>query len=733
MLRHVSILAAVSAARNARPTRAWSFLPGAAERRITRLGEQAAARAGDPQSEAAFLRALSELRPAEVVSRVEASKNNAGIAVAKEYVRALAKTGHLTEDKLPHLIGVISSVKRSTAPAQPQNAFGAPYSHSSTSNVAPSSTMATPQQAAPQAGHHAAEQNAPKSIPQVVANANSAALSAALSKGKGSSSSTAAENSSGPIQVALAEPSLQSQLWKLVRVLATTFLLLGFLGVLMEERGGGGLARINTNAEPEPESSDPKYFVDIAGADEAKEELQEVVEYLRSPATFTRLGGKLPKGVLLVGPPGTGKTLLARAVAGEASRPFFYAAGSAFEELYVGVGAKRVRELFSAAKRNAPCIIFIDEIDAIGGKRNPKDSSYMKLTLNELLVQLDGFSSSDNIIVIAATNSPESLDPALVRPGRFDRHVTVPNPDVVGRRQILDVHTKSIPLDEDVDLDVIARGTPGFSGADLANLTNSAAIKAAVDKCETVGMLHLEFAKDKIIMGVERKSAALSENTRRLTAYHEGGHSLMAIYSQGAFPVHKATIVPRGQSLGMVAQLPEKDMTSMSRQQMIAKLLVCMGGRAAEELIFGEDHITSGAESDFAQATNIAEAMVSRYGMSEKLGKAVYERESESPETRSIIEQEVKSLLDDAYSQAKSVLKAHEKELHNLAAALLDRETLRGDEVLLAAQGKLPRLAAAVQPKPSITKPKGMTNPGVLDAPSASLAAHPKDKSPAPN
>jgi ATP-dependent metalloprotease len=459
-----------------------------------------------------------------------------------------------------------------------------------------------------------------------------------------------------------------------------------------EERGAGGMARIKTDAEPEPEQSDPVTFADVAGATEAKEELVELVEYLKSPSAFTRLGGKVPSGVLLVGPPGTGKTLLAKAVAGEARVPFFFASGSSFEEMYVGVGAKRVRELFAAARRSAPCIVFIDEIDAMGAKRSPRDASYVKLAFFELLQALDGFRSSESVIVIAATNSPESLDPALVRPGRFDRHVTVPNPDVRGRREILAVHAKNVPLAADANLEIIARGTPGFSGADLASLVNSAAVKAAVDRGEAVAMSHLEWAKDKILMGAERRSGAISESTRRLTAFHEGGHALAAIHTTGALPVHKATIVPRGSSLGMVAQLPDRDETSMSRQQMIARLVVCMGGRAAEELILGAEHVTSGAQSDFAQATRLAEAMVTQFGLSDKLGHMVYERDRESPETRALIELEMRSLLDAAYDQAKALLTEHSGELHNVARALLDRETLSGEEVRLAAEGNLPPL-----------------------------------------
>jgi ATP-dependent metalloprotease len=452
------------------------------------------------------------------------------------------------------------------------------------------------------------------------------------------------------------------------------------------------MTRIKTDAEPEPDSDNPVTFADIAGADEAKEELVELVEYLRDPSSFTRLGGKVPKGVLLYGPPGTGKTLLAKATAGEARVPFFFASGSSFEEMYVGVGAKRVRELFAAARKEAPCIVFIDEIDAMGAKRSPRDASYVKLAFFELLQALDGFRSSEGVIVIAATNKPDTLDDALVRPGRFDRHITVANPDVLGRRDILGVHAKNVPLAADVRLEIIARGTPGFSGADLANLVNSAAVKAAVDRKECVSMSHLEWAKDKILMGSERKSAALTPESKQLTAIHESGHAVVAMFTDAALPVHKATIVPRGSSLGMVSQLPDRDETSISRRQMLARLAVCMGGRVAEELVMGAENVTSGAQSDFAQATNLADMMVTKWGLSEKLGPRIYDRENESPETRALIEAEMKELLNAAYSEAKALLTERSVDLHNVAKALLDRETLSGEEVRLAAAGKLPPL-----------------------------------------
>jgi ATP-dependent metalloprotease len=486
-----------------------------------------------------------------------------------------------------------------------------------------------------------------------------------------------------PLYMMQAEPTFWSQMWRSIRVLGLAFLFMAGLGAMAEERG---LSKgILNNPDVQPQMDAKTKFADVKGVDEAKSELEEIVAYLKDPERFTKLGGKLPKGVLLVGPPGTGKTMLARAIAGEAGVPFFYTSGSEFEEMFVGVGARRVRDLFAAAKKSSPCIVFIDEIDAIGGSRNPKDQQYMKMTLNQLLVELDGFKPSEGVIVVAATNFPESLDKALVRPGRFDRHVVVPNPDVEGRRQILEAHFKGIKKSGNVDLRTIARGTPGFSGADLANLVNIAALRAASQGASYVDMNALEYAKDRILMGAERKSAVISEKNRKLTAYHEGGHALVALYTEGAHPVHKATVVPRGVALGMVMQLPESDdETSVTRRQLLAKLDVAMGGRAAEELIFGSADVTTGASSDLEHATRLARAMVTKYGMSDLVGQMAIsydDMSTLSSETRALVESEVKRLLTAAHNRAQSILKKHEKELHTLAKELVEKETLTGVQI----------------------------------------------------
>ena len=448
-------------------------------------------------------------------------------------------------------------------------------------------------------------------------------------------------------------------------------------------------------------------FQDVAGVDEAKEDLEEIVEFLRDPQKFQRLGGKIPRGVLLVGPPGTGKTLLARSVAGEANVPFFTISGSDFVEMFVGVGASRVRDMFEQAKKNAPCIIFIDEIDAVGRHRGAGlggGNDEREQTLNQLLVEMDGFEANEGIILIAATNRPDVLDPALLRPGRFDRQVVVPNPDINGREKILKVHIRNVPLAPNVDLKVIARGTPGFSGADLANLVNEAALMAARRNKRLVTMQEFEDAKDKVMMGAERRSTAMTLAEKELTAYHEAGHAIMALNVPSADPLHKATIIPRGRALGMVMQLPEGDRYSMSYKYMISRLAIMMGGRVAEELKFGKENITSGASSDIDQATKLARAMVTRWGFSDKLGQVAYGENQEevflghsvarqqnvSEETAQIIDAEVRRLIEEAYTTARSILTKKKKEWIALAEGLLEYETLTGEEIKQLIAGQKP-------------------------------------------
>ena len=436
-------------------------------------------------------------------------------------------------------------------------------------------------------------------------------------------------------------------------------------------------------------------FADVAGVDEAKDELSEVVEFLSNPKKFTRLGGRIPKGVLLVGPPGTGKTLLARAVAGEAGVPFFSISGSDFVEMFVGVGASRVRDLFVQGKKNAPCLIFIDEIDAVGRQRGAGlggGHDEREQTLNQLLVEMDGFESNEGVILIAATNRPDVLDPALLRPGRFDRQVVVPTPDLRGRRRILEVHTKRTPLAPDVNLETLARGTPGFSGADLENLVNEAALQAAKLNQDTLDMHDFEYAKDKVLMGRERRSLILSDEEKRITAYHEGGHALAARLLPGSDPVHKVTIIPRGRALGVTMQLPEEDRHGYSRTYLRNNLVVLLGGRVAEELIF--DDITTGASQDIKQATKIARAMVTEYGMSEKIGMINYGDDSTevfigrdlahartySQEVAAQIDGEVKRIIDECYAKAKAIILEHQDVLHSCTELLLEKEKITGKE-----------------------------------------------------
>ena len=448
-------------------------------------------------------------------------------------------------------------------------------------------------------------------------------------------------------------------------------------------------------------------FADVAGVDEAKQDLEEIVEFLRDPQKFQRLGGKIPRGVLLVGPPGTGKTLTARAVAGEANVPFFTISGSDFVEMFVGVGASRVRDMFEQAKKNAPCIIFIDEIDAVGRHRGAGlggGNDEREQTLNQLLVEMDGFEANEGVILIAATNRPDVLDPALMRPGRFDRQVVVPLPDITGREKILKVHVRNVPLAPNVDLKTIARGTPGFSGADLMNLVNEAALMAARRNKRMVTMLEFEDAKDKVMMGAERRSTAMTQAEKALTAYHEAGHAILALNVPQADPLHKATIIPRGRALGMVMQLPEGDRYSMSYKYMISRLAIMMGGRVAEEFKFGKENITSGASSDIDQATKLARAMVTRWGFSDKLGHVAYGDNQEevflghsvartqnvSEETAQIIDGEVRRLIEEAYTFARTVLTKKKKDWIAIAEGLLEYETLSGEEIKQIIAGEKP-------------------------------------------
>ena len=444
-------------------------------------------------------------------------------------------------------------------------------------------------------------------------------------------------------------------------------------------------------------------FDDVAGIDEAKEELEEIVEFLRNPQKFSRLGGKIPKGALLVGPPGTGKTLLARAIAGEAGVPFFTISGSDFVEMFVGVGASRVRDMFEQGKKNAPCIIFIDEIDAVGRSRGAGHgggNDEREQTLNQLLVEMDGFDANEGVIIVAATNRPDVLDPALLRPGRFDRQIQVPNPDIKGREKILVVHARKTPLGPDVDLRIIARGTPGFSGADLANLVNESALMAARIGRRFVTMHDFESAKDKVMMGAERRSMVMTDDEKKLTAYHEAGHAIVGLNVPDHDPIHKATIIPRGRALGLVLSLPERDQLSVSYRKYKSKIAMAMGGKVAEELIFGHDHVTSGATSDIQQVTRIARAMVTQFGFSEKIGHIDYANEQQShlgaysggtthsAETQKLIDEEVRRFIDEGYETAKRVLTEKADDLERLAQGLLEYETLTGNEITRVIAGE---------------------------------------------
>jgi cell division protease FtsH len=473
----------------------------------------------------------------------------------------------------------------------------------------------------------------------------------------------------------------------------------------MQSGGGRAMGFGKSRARLLTEKQGRVTFEDVAGIDEAKSELQEIVEFLRDPQKFQRLGGKIPKGCLLVGPPGTGKTLLARAIAGEANVPFFTISGSDFVEMFVGVGASRVRDMFEQGKKNAPCIIFIDEIDAVGRHRGAGlggGNDEREQTLNQMLVEMDGFESNEGVILIAATNRPDVLDPALLRPGRFDRQVVVPNPDVMGREKILKVHMRKVPLASDVDAKTIARGTPGFSGADLANLVNEAALLAARIGKRVVAMAEFEHAKDKVMMGAERRSLVMSDDEKKMTAYHEGGHAICSITLPECDPVHKATIIPRGRALGMVMSLPEGDRYSTSKVKLLQQLIMAMGGRAAEEIIFGKDRVSNGASGDIKMATDMTRRMVTEWGMSDKLGMISYgdngqevflghsvtQNKNVSEATAREIDNEIKSIIDHAYAEAHRILTERLADLHALAKGLLEYETLSGDEIRMVINGE---------------------------------------------
>ena len=504
--------------------------------------------------------------------------------------------------------------------------------------------------------------------------------------------------------VAISAAPLDEKMPSLFGVLLSWFPMLLLIAVWiffmrqMQGGKGGAMGFGRSKAKMMNELKGKVTFNDVAGVEEAKEEVEEVVEFLRDPKKFSRLGGKIPRGCLLVGPPGTGKTLLARAIAGEAGVPFFTISGSDFVEMFVGVGASRVRDMFEQGKKHSPCIIFIDEIDAVGRSRGAGlggGNDEREQTLNQLLVEMDGFDTNEGVIIIAATNRPDVLDPALLRPGRFDRQVVVSLPDIIGREKILKVHSKKISMAPDINLRTVARGTPGFSGADLANLVNEAALLAARKNKRIVTNQEFEEAKDKVMMGAERRSMVMTEEEKRLTAYHEAGHAIVTINEKAAYPIHKATIIPRGRALGMVMQLPEKDEVSQTREQLHAQMAIAMGGRVAEELIFGDDKVTTGAVSDIEQATKRARAMVMRAGLSKELGPVAYgENEEEvflgrsvarqqnmSEETAKKVDAEIRKFVEKGYDRARKVLTEKIDDLHKLAKALLTYETLTGKEI----------------------------------------------------
>ena len=544
-----------------------------------------------------------------------------------------------------------------------------------------------------------------------------------------------------------ARPPSDGNSW-LVTLLVNGLPLIAFLGVWiflsrqMQGAGGKAMGFGKSKAKLLTEAHGRITFDEVAGVDEAKEDLQEIVEFLRDPQKFQRLGGRIPRGVLLVGPPGTGKTLTARAVAGEANVPFFTISGSDFVEMFVGVGASRVRDMFEQAKKNAPCIIFIDEIDAVGRHRGAGlggGNDEREQTLNQLLVEMDGFEANEGVIIIAATNRPDVLDPALLRPGRFDRQIVVPLPDVNGREKILKVHVRKVPLSPDVELRTVARGTPGFSGADLMNLVNEAALMAARRGKRIVTMVEFEDAKDKVMMGAERRSMVMSEDEKRLTAYHEAGHAVVALSVPASDPVHKATIIPRGRALGLVMRLPEGDRLSKRYIEFTSDLAVAMGGRVAEELVFGKENITSGASSDIEQATRMARAMVTRLGYSDELGTVAYGDNNDevflgmsmgrtrtvSESTAQTIDAEVRRLVHNGQEDARKILTDKREGLETVAKALLEYETLTGDEIIGLLEGRQPvrdsseppstPRSSTMVPSAGKTRKPGPDSPGGLE------------------
>ena len=502
------------------------------------------------------------------------------------------------------------------------------------------------------------------------------------------------------------QPSILGSLFMTILPIAILIGAWVFFMRRMQGGGPGGVMNIGKSKARLLEASQSSVtFDDVAGIDEAKQELEEIVDFLRDPKRYTGLGGRIPKGVLLVGPPGTGKTLLARAIAGEANVPFFTISGSDFVEMFVGVGASRVRDMFEQARKNAPCIVFVDEIDAVGRSRGAGlggGHDEREQTLNQMLVEMDGFEATEGVILVAATNRPDVLDPALLRPGRFDRQVVVPNPDVIGREQILKVHMRRIALGPDVDPRVLARGTPGFSGADLANLVNEAALLAARSRRRIVSMANFEAAKDKVMMGAERRSMAMTEDEKRLTAYHEAGHALVGLLVPGNDPLHKVTIIPRGRALGVTMNLPERDRYAFRKSEIEARLAMTFGGRVAEELIFGPDHVTTGASNDIQQATDLARRMVTEWGMSEKLGRLRYSENEDqvflgraiartqniADDTARLIDEEVRRIIEEAEAEARATLTENMDALHAVADALLTYETLSGTEVHMLLAGE---------------------------------------------